>query len=52
MQPFFAVVFALILLSETLSALEIVGGVLIFAGIALERIWRHTREPRGSAVGA
>ena len=45
MQPFFAVVFALILLSESLSALEIVGGVLIFAGIALERVWRHSREP-------
>jgi drug/metabolite transporter (DMT)-like permease len=45
MQPFFAVVFALILLSETLKPLEIVGGVLIFAGIALERVWRHSREP-------
>ena len=45
MQPFFAVIFALLLLSETLHPLEIVGGVLIFAGIALERIWRHQREP-------
>jgi drug/metabolite transporter (DMT)-like permease len=45
MQPFFAVVFALILLSETLKPLEIVGGALIFAGIALERVWRHSREP-------
>ena len=41
MQPFFAVVFALILLSESLHALEIVGGVLIFAGIAFERIARR-----------
>ena len=41
MQPFFAVVFALILLSESLDALEIVGGVLIFAGIAFERIARR-----------
>jgi drug/metabolite transporter (DMT)-like permease len=41
MQPFFAVVFALLLLSESLSGLEIVGGVLIFAGIALERAWRR-----------
>ncbi len=41
MQPFFAVVFALILLSESLSALEVVGGVLIFAGIAFERIARR-----------
>ncbi len=42
MQPFFAVLFALILLSESLHALEIAGGVLIFAGIAFERI---TRKP-------
>jgi drug/metabolite transporter (DMT)-like permease len=38
MQPFFAVFFAIILLSESLHGLEIAGGVLIFAGIALERI--------------
>ena len=37
LQPFFAVVFALLLLPSRCSALEIVGGVLIFAGIALER---------------
>jgi drug/metabolite transporter (DMT)-like permease len=43
MQPFFAVFFALILLGESLHALEIAGGVLIFAGIAYERVWR--REP-------
>lgn len=42
LQPFFAVFFALVLLSETLHPLEIAGGVLIFAGIALERIWRTT----------
>jgi drug/metabolite transporter (DMT)-like permease len=41
MQPFFAVLFALILLSESLHSLEIVGGVLIFAGIAFERIARR-----------
>jgi drug/metabolite transporter (DMT)-like permease len=41
LQPFFAVFFALILLSETLHPLEIAGGVLIFAGIALERIWHR-----------
>lgn len=38
LQPFFAVFFALILLSERLRAMEIVGGVLIFAGILLERV--------------
>jgi drug/metabolite transporter (DMT)-like permease len=41
MQPFFAVFFALILLSESLHTLEIAGGVLIFAGIAFERIARR-----------
>jgi drug/metabolite transporter (DMT)-like permease len=40
LQPFFAVFFALVLLSETLHPLEIVGGVLIFAGIVWERV-RH-----------
>jgi drug/metabolite transporter (DMT)-like permease len=38
MQPFFAVFFALVLLGESLQTLEIAGGVLIFAGIAFERI--------------
>ena len=42
LQPFFSVFFALVLLSETLHPLEIAGGVLVFAGIALERLWRRT----------
>jgi drug/metabolite transporter (DMT)-like permease len=41
LQPFFAVFFALILLNESLDSLEIAGGVLIFAGIAFERISRR-----------
>ena len=41
LQPFFAVFFALILLSETLHPLEIGGGALIFAGIVLERAWHR-----------
>jgi drug/metabolite transporter (DMT)-like permease len=41
LQPFFAVFFALILLNESLDTLEIAGGVLIFAGIAFERISRR-----------
>jgi drug/metabolite transporter (DMT)-like permease len=41
MQPFFAVLFALVLLSESLHAMEILGGALIFAGIAFERIARR-----------
>ncbi|HKI92844.1 MAG TPA: EamA family transporter [Gaiellaceae bacterium] len=45
LQPFFAVFFALVLLSEQLRTLELAGGVLIFAGIAYERIWRRTPLP-------
>jgi drug/metabolite transporter (DMT)-like permease len=43
LQPFFSVFFALLLLHESLHAMEIAGGLLIFAGIALERIWRRER---------
>jgi drug/metabolite transporter (DMT)-like permease len=59
LQPFFAVFFAIVLLSETLHGLEIAGGVLIFAGIAFERIARRPlpaqpvargNEPRESDV--
>ncbi len=42
-QPFFGVLFALLILSESIHGLEIVGGLLIFVGIAYERMWR--REP-------
>ncbi|HEY5695158.1 MAG TPA: DMT family transporter [Gaiellaceae bacterium] len=42
LQPFFAVFFALVLLGESLHTLEIAGGILIFAGIAYERM-RRTR---------
>jgi drug/metabolite transporter (DMT)-like permease len=45
LQPFFAAFFALILLSESLSGLEIAGGSLIFAGIALERFWHRPLAP-------
>ena len=44
LQPFFSVFFALILLSESLHGMEIAGGVLIFAGIVLERIWHRPAE--------
>src|SRR5204863_9309583 len=37
LQPFFSVVFALVLLSEHLSRYEIAGGFAIAAGIVLER---------------
>jgi drug/metabolite transporter (DMT)-like permease len=45
LQPFFAVIFALVLLSESLHGLEIAGGVLIFAGIAFERLSRRRSLP-------
>jgi drug/metabolite transporter (DMT)-like permease len=41
LQPFFGVLFALLLLSESLEPLEIAGGILIFSGIYLERKLRH-----------
>src|SRR5438477_4410416 len=41
MQPFFGVLFALLILSEAIHGLEIAGGVLIFAGIAYERVGRE-----------
>ena len=37
LEPFFAVIFAVVLLSEHLSAAAITGGLLIFLGIFLER---------------
>src|SRR5581483_10155997 len=40
LQLFFAVVFALVLLDERLLYREVLGGVLIFIGIALDRIGR------------
>jgi drug/metabolite transporter (DMT)-like permease len=40
-QPFIAAVFALLILSEHLHVLQVVGGFTIMAGIVLERRWRH-----------
>jgi drug/metabolite transporter (DMT)-like permease len=40
-QPFFGVLFALLILSESIHGLEIVGGALIFVGIAYERVGRR-----------
>jgi drug/metabolite transporter (DMT)-like permease len=44
LQPFFAVVFALLLLREHLNRWEIVGGAAIFSGIVLERARRRPLE--------
>jgi drug/metabolite transporter (DMT)-like permease len=44
LQPFFAVLFALLLLSETLNRWEIAGGVAIAAGIAVERVWHKPAQ--------
>jgi drug/metabolite transporter (DMT)-like permease len=41
LQPFFGVVFALVLLGEHLNGWEIAGGVMIFTGIVLERVRRR-----------
>lgn len=40
LQPFFAVLFALLLLSEHLNRWEVAGGVAIAVGIGFERVWR------------
>jgi drug/metabolite transporter (DMT)-like permease len=47
MQPFFAVLFAIIILGDTLNRWEIVGAVAIAGGILLERSQRETPEPPG-----
>jgi len=41
LQPFLAVLFAVVLLSEGLSALQVGGGVLIGAGILIGRVRRR-----------
>jgi drug/metabolite transporter (DMT)-like permease len=46
LQPFLAAVFAVVLLSETLTALQVLGGVLIAAGILVARR-RGTAAPPG-----
>ena len=51
MQPFFGVLFALLILSESLHALEIGGAVLIFAGIAYERMGRRSRASAAELEG-
>jgi drug/metabolite transporter (DMT)-like permease len=47
LQPFFAVLFALVLLGEHLNRWEIIGGIGIGAGIVLERTRRMPPEPPG-----
>jgi drug/metabolite transporter (DMT)-like permease len=45
-QPFFAVIFALIILGEHLNRDELIGAAAIFGGIALERVRRRPRVLR------
>lgn len=45
LQPFLAVLFAVLLLSESLGALQVVGGVLIGVGILIGRVAPTRREP-------
>jgi drug/metabolite transporter (DMT)-like permease len=45
MQPFFGVIFAIVLLGEHLSPWEVVGGVLILSAVVLERSRRPPLEP-------
>jgi drug/metabolite transporter (DMT)-like permease len=55
-QPFVAAVFAFLILSEHLHWLQVVGGLTILVGIALERRWRTTSarradEPASAKIG-
>ena len=52
LQPFVGVLFAMLLLSESLHPLEIAGGVLIFIGIYLERRMRHQSVAAARALYA
>lgn len=45
MQPAFGVMFALLLLGESLSSREVVGGVMIISAVLLERSRRPPLEP-------
>jgi drug/metabolite transporter (DMT)-like permease len=45
LQPFVAALFALVLLSETMTLLQVVGGALIAGGIVLARARRRVRAP-------
>ncbi len=45
LQPFVAAVFAVVLLSETLTPVQIAGGALIAAGILLARRWGTPTAP-------
>jgi drug/metabolite transporter (DMT)-like permease len=45
LQPFVAALFALVLLSETMTLLQAVGGLLIAGGIVLARARRRVRSP-------
>jgi drug/metabolite transporter (DMT)-like permease len=47
LQPFFAVLFALVLLGEHLNRWEIIGGLAIGAAIVLDRMRRRPPEPPG-----
>ena len=41
MQPFIGALFALLILSEQITILQVLGGVAIAIGIALPRLWRR-----------
>jgi drug/metabolite transporter (DMT)-like permease len=49
LQPFFAVVFALLILGERLNRWELVGAVAIAVGIVIERRRRIPPHPGGVA---
>jgi len=52
LQPFFAVVFALLILDEHLTGWQVLGGLAIAAGIALERIRRPLSSRKAEPLTA
>ncbi|HEX6491729.1 MAG TPA: DMT family transporter [Gaiellaceae bacterium] len=49
LQPFLAAIFSLVILSESITGVQVVGGLAIAAGILLSRRARQGREPAAAA---
>jgi len=50
LQPFIGALVALVVLSEPIGALQVLGGVAIATGIALPRVWQRRRRRRERVV--
>ena len=52
LEPVFAAIFAVAILSEQLGVLEIAGGAVILGGVLLSELWEHVIRRRRVRVGA